>query len=148
MKHNKKIIDLIDNHLHEIYKTKSELIESLGEYPELIETHLAYRARIAHDNELQKGDSFSFSKEGLIFLLEGHTDRFQGEELDLDIFQANVTGYNLKKLILKLEEEGVFCSELAKLHKEDEILAIEIDNVVKIYEGSYWDFMENPRLKF
>lgn len=145
MNFNKKLIDLLDNHLHEIYN-KQQLLEVLHNFPELIEEHVAYRALIGHDNPLKIGDSFSFSKEGLAFLLDGHKDRFNGEELSLIIYKAKVRGYNLKKIILELKDQGFIDDYVAKLSQEDELIALEISEITEVYNNSFWDFFDDQNI--
>jgi hypothetical protein len=141
MNFNKKIISLIDNHLHEIYN-KQQLLESLNSFPEIIEEHIAYRALIGHDNPLKSGDSFSFSKDGLAFVLDGHKDRFNGEDIPLIIYKARVLGYNLKKIILALKEQGILDDYVSKLSQEDELIALDISEITEVYHDSFWDFFD------
>lgn len=141
MNFNKKIIDLIDNHLHEMYN-KPQLLEVLHNFPELIEEHVAYRALIG----LKIGDSFSFSKDGLYFVLDGHKDRFNGEEIGLIIYKARVRGYNLKKIILELKEQGFIDDYVSKLHQEDELISLEISEITEVYNDSFWNFFDTPNI--
>lgn len=138
---SQKLIHLLDEHLNERYN-KEALLAELSKYPNFIEEHLSFRALIGHSDPLKIGDSFSFSKEGLKFVLDGHTDRLQGEEVDLTIYQANVVGYNLKKIILLLKDQGVFDEYNAKLSNEDEIIALEIKDIQQIYSGDFWSYLE------
>jgi len=144
LKDNKQLINLILNHLEEEYSEKNNMIEQLSEYKDFIIETKAYRAILIPrnyeelDNEIEPvltssivvGNSFSYSKEGLFYFLEGNTDRYQYEDfVSIDLFSAEVVGINLKKVILYLKENNLIDEYTSGIHNEDEIIAIEIKTI-------------------
>lgn len=144
IKFSKKTISLIIRHLEENYN-KKELLDELVQYSDFIEESHAYRICVNHSNNINIGDSFSLTKEGILFFLKGQIDRFQGEEAPIMLYSANIRGINLKKVILFLKERNLINDYLSSIHQEDEILALEINNLKLIYQGDLWDFLENPQ---